>query len=415
MHFKTSQNLVFTLIIKSSIILILSVYLKSQSIFADPKENLKQKMLQLVENGAIVLNDENGKRLISYNAEKMLIPASIIKILTSYIAIDILGKDYSFKTEFFRDRHNNIAIKGWGDPYLISEEIAIITKALKDQGITNIKQIFLDNSSFAPNIIVPGVSKTLNPYDAINAALVVNFNTINIQKNSNGILSSAESVTPLTPLARRKGKVISSGSKQRISLTRKEDESLQYVGELFTMFFQNAGINIENKGIFKVTINESWDKFYTHHNSKKMTQLVKGLLKYSNNFIANQLYLSIAAERVGTPATLEKSTKFFTRYINLKLNTPLEEFALCEGSGISRQNKISGNIMIMVMEIFKKNSSYLSKKNGALIKSGTLTGVYNYAGYIKTNSGLKSFVIILNQKKNYRNNILQLLKQYCKL
>ncbi len=83
-------------------------------------------------------NDEEGNNLISHNAEELLIPASIIKILTSYVAIDILEKNYCYKTEFYTDANNNCNIKGWGDPYLISEEIALITDTLKRKGLTRI-------------------------------------------------------------------------------------------------------------------------------------------------------------------------------------------------------------------------------------------------------------------------------------
>ncbi len=393
--------------------IVLIISLSFLSVFADEQDKIKQKMFQLIENGALLLNDEEGNALISHNAEELLVPASIIKILTSFVAIDILEKNYCYKTEFFKDVDNNLAIKGWGDPYLISEEIAIITDTLKKKGITRIKQLFLDNSSFASGITVPGVSHTLNPYDAINAALVVNFNTINIRKRPNGEIFSGESVTPLTPLAIKKGKAIWAGSKQRINLTENEDESLQYVGELFSAFFKKAGIKIGNRGIIKEKVDDSWELFYTHCNSRKLTELVTGLLKYSNNFIANQLFLTIGAERVGVPATLENATDFFKRYVNLKLNTPLSEFAICEGSGISRNNLITGNVMIMIMEKFRMHADYLSTKYGALVQSGTLTGVNNYAGYIKTEKGLRPFVIILNQKKNYRDRILKLLIRYC--
>ena len=119
--------------------LILSVlihYFLFSLLFASDKEAIKQQIFKLVDKGCVLLNDENGKSLISYNAEEMLVPASIIKVLTSYIAIDILGKDFSFKTEFYRDNDNNLLIKGWGDPYLISEEIEIIADKLKQKGLT---------------------------------------------------------------------------------------------------------------------------------------------------------------------------------------------------------------------------------------------------------------------------------------
>ena len=400
--------------LKNLMLLILVSCFSPLLLFADNKEAKKQQIFKLIDKGCVLLNDETGKNLISYNSEEMLVPASIIKILTSYIAIDILGKDFSFKTEFYKDKDNNLLIKGWGDPFLVSEEIEIIADKLKQKGLTGIKQIFLDHSSFAPVITIPGVSKTSNPYDAINGALVVNFNTINIKKNAKGKIFSGEPKTPLTPLAIRRGDAIRPGSKQRINLTDKKDDCLQYVGEIFSIFIKNAGIKIENEDFSQIKVTDSWSLFYTHHNSRKIITVIKGLLKYSNNFIANQIFLTIGAEKSGNPANIKNAKTFFEQYIKTKMNIPSQELVMYEGSGISRSNKITGNVMMNIMEEFRGFADLLSPRNGIPVKSGTLTGVHNYAGYIKTNKGLRPFVIILNQKSNTRDKILSLLDDYCK-
>lgn len=383
-------------------------------LFADNKEAIKQQIIKLVDKGCVLLNDENGKSLISYNAEEMLVPASIIKVLTAYIAIDILGKDFSFKTEFYTDNNNNLLIKGWGDPFLISEEIEIIADKLRQKGLTEAKQIFLDHSSFVPDITIPGISKTSNPYDAINGALVVNFNTINIKKDANGEIFSAEEQTPITPLAKRRGKDIKPGSKLRINLTDNKEDCLQYVGELFSAFLTKAGIKVESEDFPQTKASDRWKLFYSHRNSRNLSTVIKGLMKYSNNFIANQIFLTIGAKESGYPANLENAKAFFEQYINAKMNIPSQELLMYEGSGISRSNKVTGNVMIHIMEKFRGHADLLTPKNGIPLKSGTLTGVHNYAGYIKTSKGLRPFVIILNQKRFTRDKILGLLDEYCK-
>jgi D-alanyl-D-alanine carboxypeptidase len=91
-----------------------------------------------------------------------------------------------------------------------------------------------------------------------------------------------------------------------------------------------------------------------------------------------------------------------------------DELVICEGSGISRNNKITGNVMMKIMEDFREYADLLSVKNGVLVKSGTLNGVHNYTGYIKTKTGLRPFVIMLNQNNNCRDKIMGLLVDYCK-
>ena len=385
------------------------------SIYADNKENIKQEIRKLIHNGSLVLNDERSNTLISINSETLFVPASIIKIITSYIAIDILGINYKFRTEFYKDKDQNLAIKGWGDPFFISEEIDSIANRLKNLGIKYINKIYLDNSVFAPLVSIPGVSKTLNPYDALNSALVVNFNTINIKKDKQGKIYPGEAETPLTPLSISKGCAIQPGSTQRINLSYSKDECLQYVGELVTAIFKKHGIVIKNNTYIFAPVTKKWNLIHVHKNSKSITTVLEGLLKYSNNFIANQILLTISAERKGTPATIENGREIFTHYMNTKLNIPSTKFAISEASGISRSNKITGNTMMIIMEKFRKYADLLSCSNDIYSKSGTLTGVYNYAGYIKTPSGLYPYVLMLNQEQNYRDKILSLLADYCRL
>jgi D-alanyl-D-alanine carboxypeptidase len=52
----------------------------------------------------------------------------------------------------------------------------------------------------------------------------------------------------------------------------------------------------------------------------------------------------------------------------------------------------------------------LLDKNGVLIKSGTMSGVYSYAGYFRSNGGLAGFAIILNQAENRRDEVLAILR-----
>lgn len=379
---------------------------------ADKHATAVSRILKLVDKGAVVLCDEQGSPIVSHNPDQLLVPASIVKILTARTAFDVLGEEYRFKTEFFVDTGNTLAIKGWGDPYLISEEIDTIVTRLRAKGLANVRRLALDRSAFVPAITIPGVSRTLNPYDAINGALVVNFNTINVRRDRQGTVHSGEPVTPLTPLARAKAAAISPGTSQRINLTRDQSECLRYAGELFGALLgeENVDIDIREVGDGE---RHGWRLLHRHENTRDLAEVVKGLMKYSNNFIANQIFLTVGATKLGYPATLEKSVSFYREYLVKDLGLPPEEVALVEGSGISRDNRITARTMIAALTKFVDHAELLSAKGSALLKSGTLSGVYNYAGYIKTTRGLRPFVIILNQSRNTRDSILKLLTDYC--
>jgi D-alanyl-D-alanine carboxypeptidase/D-alanyl-D-alanine-endopeptidase (penicillin-binding protein 4) len=326
--------------------------------------------------------------------------------------MDLLGKDYRFTTEFFVNDNLDLLIKGHGDPFLISDEIRVIADSLKAHGIASVNKIMLDHSYFISDLTIPGVSKTNDPYNALNGATVVNFNTINVKKTNSGIIISGELETPLTPLAQKKAATFRAGSKQRINLSDNRDDCHRYAGELFTVIFKEKGISVSDTNIGETESDETWKLVYTHKNIRDITEVIKGLLKYSNNYIANQIFLEIGAQKIGAPASLAKGKIVFEKYIRDNLNLSSKELRMIEGSGISRSNSVTGDVMVGIMEKFKPNAKLLPIKKGQLVKSGTLTGVYNYAGYIKTSNGLRAFSIMLNQKQNFRDSILKLLAEY---
>ena len=82
---------------------------------------------------------------------------------------------------------------------------------------------------------------------------------------------------------------------------------------------------------------------------------------------------------------------------------------MLEGSGLSREQRSSAIGMMHILNQFEEHAELLPEVNGVLRKSGTLTGVYNFAGYIPRADGLYPFVILTNQAANNRADILRLL------
>ncbi len=390
----------------------LSIVFLSCSVFADSPPSIEQQIQKWVDHGSVMLNDENGKSLLTYHPDEQLVPASIIKIYTGFAALHLLGESYRFKTDFFLDLEGNLAIKGWGDPQLISEEIHLIAAKLKSLGVERVRQIWLDQSTFTGLVAIEGRSNSLNPYDAVNSALVVNFNTLFLGRNNNRAVFSAEPVTPITPLARRLGRQIKPGTQDRFNLSTQPENALRYAGELFGEILKQHGIPVKNSDIRQTVIDDHWALAYTHHNSSSLKMVLSGLLKYSNNFVANQIYLVAGAEKNGYPATLAKARSAFETLFREKFPEHTSQTIIDEASGISRKNLLSARTMMAILEKFRPNAELLDWKKGVLLKSGTLTGVYNYAGYLKTATGYRPFVILLNQKKNQRDKILKLLIQY---
>jgi len=397
---------------KVLLVLCLGLVFISCSVFANSPPLVEQQIQSLVDRGSVMLNDENGKVLLAYHPDEQLVPASIIKIYTGLAALNLLGESYRFKTDFYLDPDSNLAIKGWGDPQLISEEIHLIAAKLKAIGVEQVRQIWLDQSAFSAQVTIEGRSNSLNPYDAANSALVVNFNTLFLGRDKHRAVFSAEAATPLTPLARSLGRQIKPGTQDRFNLSTQPENALRYTGELFGEILKQHGIPVKYADIQQTVIDDHWALAYTHQNSSSLKKVLSGLLKYSNNFIANQIYLVAGAENKGYPATLAKAHSAFTTLFQEKFPEHTGQTIIDEASGISRKNRMSARAMMAILEQFRPNAELLDWKKGVLLKSGTLRGVYNYAGYFKTAFGYRPFVILLNQKKNQRDKILKLLLQY---
>ncbi len=388
------------------IVALLSIFFISHhTVLAEP-DSIHAKVDALIDTGGYCLT-RNGKVINTLNPDNLYIPASILKIATALAALDILGPDFRFETAFYQDDQHNLFIKGMGDPFLVSEEIALIFDTLKDQNVHRINNIYLDVSTFRLTTAPPGIGASLNPYDAVNGALAVNFNTVHIVVDATGEVRSAEPQTPFLPLMLEVGKTLTPGT-HRINISRTPSDILRHTGELFRAFQYEKGIAGEGI-IAEKSLPHGVDLVYLHRSSKNLQSILGPLLLYSNNFIANQIFLACGVKQLGSPATWEKAKNALDLFLQKKLNLQGQDIQFVEGSGISRKNRITPRAMITILEAFKPYIHLMPFEKGRWVKSGTLKGVYSYAGYFTKNGRVDSFVLIMNQRKNNRDQVLNLL------
>jgi D-alanyl-D-alanine carboxypeptidase/D-alanyl-D-alanine-endopeptidase (penicillin-binding protein 4) len=374
----------------------------------------QDRLASLVGDGGVVMHSPNGETLVSINPDRALIPASLIKIPLAQVALKILGEDFRFETHFYRNDSGDLLIRGLGDPFLVSEEIAVITDVLEQRGFRQFRRLVVDDSAFESAPDLPLELGSSQPFSARNSALAVNFNTVNLAWTADGSLVSGESQTPLTPLAKELGAPLSSGGPQRINLGDDPATGLRQAQQLFRIFFEESGITVIDEGFYREAVSDEWTLFYDHASSRSLNEILKGLLRYSNNFIANQLFLTLGAHTSGYPATTEKSRLVMQQQLTELYGDGYGQdprwLLMLEGSGLSREQRSSASGMIHILEVFSPIADLLPEVNGALRKSGTLTGVYNFAGYLTGPDGLYPFVIMTNQTDNNRAEILQLLQ-----
>lgn len=350
-----------------------------------------------LDSSSLLVVDTNHHILHSKNADEPLIPASTVKILTALIALEHWGKDHRFSTDFYFDSSlNYLWIKGYGDPYLISEELDLIVDKLEEAGITEFDGIGVDTSYFDRSIKIDGQGKSLNPYDASVGALAANFNTINIRVYEDSI-SSSEEQTPLTPIAEELSQGLGIGT-HRINLGDAE-LGPRYFSELLKSKLNRKGILAE-VNYMSGSIPTSAKRLFTYKNSHTLEQIISSMLEFSNNFIANQIYFLLGAELIEAPASLWKSQTIVTDYV--KQNFEWENYEIVEGAGLSTKNRLSAHQLVDLLNRFKKYRHLLPAQNSHILaKSGTLKNVSTYAGYLNRNNQWSSFALMINQRVNF--------------
>lgn len=375
----------------------------------------QDRLASLIGDGSVMLRSPGGEPLVSLNPDQPLVPASIVKIPLSQVALTTLGEDYRFETHFYRNDDGDMLIRGLGDPFLVSEEIARIAGIIAERGVKQIRRLVLDDSAFEENPDLPLEENSSQPYAARNSALAVNFNTVNLAWTAQGELISGEPQTPLTAIARELGSKYSAGNEQRINLGDNPEKALQQAEQLFRYFLEESGITIIDSNFYYETISQDWTLFYQHSSSRSLRENLDGVLRYSNNFIANQIFLTLGAHVNGYPATVESAKAVLqdqlTELYGDNFGRNPNSLLMVEGSGLSREQRSTAAGMMQILEAFKPYSKLLPEVDGVLRKSGTLTGVYNFAGYIAGSDGLYPFVILTNQAANNRAAILRELKR----
>ncbi|HET97800.1 MAG TPA: peptidase S13 [Desulfurivibrio alkaliphilus] len=362
----------------------------------------------IFEDGGYLVT-KGGQIVAARNPERLLVPASTWKIATGLLALERLGPDYRFATHFHLAQ-GDLFIRGFGDPLLVSEEVALIAARLSGLGVKEIGDIVLDDTFFQLERERPaGAGVSRRSYDAANGALVVNFNTINITVDQQGGVGSAEEQTPTLPVMRAKGRGMPPGT-HRINLSQQRRYSQEYCGELFAEMLRRQGVRV-NGTIRAGAVPAGAQPVYRHLSTRPLSETVAAMLLYSNNFIANQLLLASGAATFGEPATWDKGRESLRLHLE-KLGLKEGSFMVEEGSGLSRENRITPSALLRLLELFRPYAQLLPADQGRLLKSGTLTGVYAYAGYFNNGGTLDPFVLILNQSANRRDCALELLERH---
>jgi D-alanyl-D-alanine carboxypeptidase/D-alanyl-D-alanine-endopeptidase (penicillin-binding protein 4) len=397
--------------------------------------------------------------LLTYQADVPRNPASVMKLVTSYAALDLLGPSYRWKTQFYGlnlpqqgKLQGGLWVKGSGDPALNTAHLAEVAGELQQKFNLNeiCCEILLDNSAYAPQNF-DAAAFDGKPYRAYNApaeALMVNQQAIRLQ-----LIPSNEKVTvvaypnwswlikriDIKPIAgdcgdwknglqiKREGRVLSLNGEYPVSCGDKyldvNWQGAEYVGGLFYSAWEQAGgrwTQSDKTQIRLLNVPEN-AVLLTEHTSPTLAEILREMNKTSNNVMARALYLSLSrANDASQAASTAKSEQLLKTWLQGKgLN--FSELVLENGAGLSRQERISASHLGVLLgdafrspfmaelsaslPIYGVDGSLSKRKDSGLygrahLKTGSLENVRSFAGYVLDAKGRYwSVVFIANGVK----------------
>ena len=336
-----------------------------------------------------VINVQTGKEIFSWKGEHALVPASTLKLVTSYAALRILGAEYEFPTEVFVDRPvrsakdiqggtvGNLYLRGYGDPSVVHETLFDWAQTIRQLGVQRIDNLVLDDTLF----INPRGPLGDNPYQAAPNALSLNYNSYGIRITPLGAQQKAlvtlvpdfgatvasELLSVANPRVERS--VVQAIDNAQLRSMRSAVSRLHltvrgqvladspsiieyrtiysptiYFGDVLQKYLAKNGVSV---GGIKVAAVSGNPKTLVEFRSRSLDQIVFALNHYSNNFIAEQLLFILGQNDHG----LFDRNEGLMRLTNVlqELGVSHEEFNLVDGSGLSEQNKISARALTRVL------------------------------------------------------------------
>lgn len=427
---------------------------------------LKQAGIPLDHVAVVVQPLDAAVPVLSHNADAALNPASVMKLVTSFAALNQLGPGYAWTTDVWADGtiadgvlSGDLVIKGHGDPTLTLERMWLLQRALRARGVRHIRgNLVLDTSHFDLSPIDPGAfdGEPLALYNAAPGALVANFNatTLRLKPDADRVLIVPDIALPGVTLTSRlalEDRTGCDGWKDALTPVFSDPERLELVvtgryargcGEqaltlnLFepasTFDFIFRGLWAESGGTLTgATVSGVAPQSapLLKFSSEPLTEALVRLNKYSNNLMTRNLFLTLGAEAYGAPATPEKGARA-VRDVLIQRGVPTRKLVLENGAGLSRIERISADALTRLLHaawrspLFAEFESALPivavdgtlrrRFNGstlsgnAHLKTGTLRDVGALAGYVYTVEGRRvSFVMLVNHASARRSEAAQ--------
>lgn len=374
---------------------------------AAPVYRLGPAMTEVAENPLFteasvavqVVDLENGEEVWAHNGDTPLVPASVMKVLTSAAGLKVLGPTYRFSTEFLADEdaeinedgvlEGDLYLRGTGDPTLVVEKLWKMLKDLQVAGVLEVNgDIIFDQSWFDDQYLIPGWNKKADleagpAYFAPVGALSFNFNTVSIVVRPGRKVDEPPEVlleTPAKVIALDTEKLVTVKARKRgwIVIEREVDPRTHLVtfkleGEVplgsdaqrhyravgnplawtmsaFSDLIKAEGIKYT--GRFRVGEAPDEAQSLVRLLSPPLHEILNHTNKYSSNFMAEHVLKTLGAVVHEKPGTTANGVKVVESYLE-ELGVPLAEVQLVNGSGLSRDIRLApSHVNAVLMDVY---------------------------------------------------------------
>jgi D-alanyl-D-alanine carboxypeptidase/D-alanyl-D-alanine-endopeptidase (penicillin-binding protein 4) len=406
--------------------------------------------------------------IAAHRAEQPFNPASVMKLVTTYAGLEILGPAHTWSTELLTDGTaqndvlaGNLILRGGGDPKFTIENFWMLLRSLRAKGVREIRgDLVLDRSLFATDHPDPGRfdGEPAQPYNTTPDALLTNFksftftfapdaDTRSVRVTIDPPLPQVQVVNNLTLTegscgiwyTRVKTQTQDSGDAARVTLAGTYARSCgeqagyysllghrEYVGALFTHLWRELG------GVFNGRVRDgdtgAGAVRLASHRSLALSEIVRDINKISNNVMARQLLLTVGATQ-GPQATPDRAGRVAQQFFASR-GLPMPQLTIENGSGLSRIERISArDLGQMLLAAFRgptmpefiasmplvgvDGTMYRRLTNTGVagqahIKTGLIAGVRAMAGYVLDARGRRvAVVMLINHPNSHNGNAVQ--------
>ena len=398
----------------------------------------------------------SGRTVLSHAARTPVNPASLAKLLTTAAALDLLGPAWTWATPVglqgtLQDGvlDGSVFIKGSGDPKLVMERVWLLLRRLQQMGVREIRgDVVLDESAFAAAAGQPADfdGESLRPYNVLPSALLLNYKAVTytfLPDPARGVAVVAVE-PPLAGLTVDRSVPLAPGPCQDWSAALKPSftaTQTRFAGSYATACGEKTwpladptpasynqrlieGLWREMGGTLRGRVRDGrWPEPLApafEMRSPPLLEVVREINKFSNNVMAQQLFLTLAAQQnPGVPATPEAAREVLRRWLAERLGESTADLVIDNGSGLSRETRMSAALLGRLLQRAYDSpwmpelmsSLPISGIDGTLrrsratpgrahLKTGSLRDVAARAGYVLSNSGQRYVLVVIVNHPN---------------